>query len=219
MLADRAYEMGAKPEISFITPEPAPLALFGADAAARVDGLLRAAGIRLYLDATASLDGPRTVHTGQATIEADRVISLPRLEGPALPGLPADARGFLVTDAHARVLGVPDVYAAGDVTAFAIKQGGLACQQADAAAAHIAAQAGAPVTPEPFAPVLRGILVTEHSAHFLRAGRKLWWPPAKIAGRELAGYLQGLDDEAGRPAGLPVNVDMAEELEVLSLAP
>ena len=188
MLADRAYEMGAKPEIHFITPEPAPLALFGTEAAGRVAELLRAAGITLHPDSTAALEGPRTVHTRDATIEADRVISLPRLEGPALPGLPADARGFLVTDDHARVAGVPDVYAAGDVTAFAVKQGGIACQQADAAAAHIAFAAGAPVTPEPFTPVLRGLLVTEHGTLTLGDGGD-----AKIAGRELTAYLQGLD--------------------------
>ena len=129
--------------------------------------------------------------------------------------------------------GVPDVYAAGDITAFPVKQGGIACQQADAAAAHIAARAGAPVKPEPFAPVLRGMLLTERTAHFMRreargagdasqvAGRALWWPPAKIAGRELAGYLEGLDEAAGRPTGRPVNVPMGDsgtgEIEVLSL--
>ena len=85
-----------------------------------------------------------------------------------MPGLPSDAEGFLVTDDHARVQGVPDVYAAGDVTAFPVKQGGIACQQADAAAADIAARAGAPVEPEPFSPVLRGMLLTERWARFLR---------------------------------------------------
>ena len=52
-----------------------------------------------------------------------------------------------MTDVHGRVIGAPDVYAAGDVTAFAVKQGGIACQQADAAAEHIAARAGADVEP------------------------------------------------------------------------
>ena len=112
------------------------------------------------------------------------------------------------------MLGVPDVYAAGDITAFPIKQGGLACQQADAAAEHIAARAGATLDPAPFTPVLRGMLLTERWSRFLRreveaddaavAGRALWWPPAKIAGRELAGYLQSLDDDFGQVHGLPV---------------
>jgi sulfide:quinone oxidoreductase len=130
------------------------------------------------------------------------------------------------------VLGVPDVYAAGDCTAYPIKQGGIACQQADAAVADIAARAGASVEPAPFTPVLRGLLLTERWARFLRrdagedttvAGRALWWPPTKIAGRELAGYLEGLDAEAGRASGLPANVDVGDAgtdtVEVLSLRP
>jgi sulfide:quinone oxidoreductase len=127
---------------------------------------------------------------------------------------------------------VPDVYAAGDVTAHAIKQGGLACQQADAAATHIAAAAGADVQAEPFAPVLRGMLLTERWARFLRrdertaadhtdvAGHALWWPPTKIAGRELAGYLEGIDEELGRVRGRPVQASLggdARSIEVLSL--
>jgi sulfide:quinone oxidoreductase len=74
------------------------------------------------------------------------------------------------------------------------------------------------------------MLVTERSARYMRrgageppevAGRALWWPPAKIAGRELAGYLEGLDEAAHRPAGHPVNLAVGDagtgEIEVLSL--
>ena len=101
-------------------------------------------------------------------LDVQRVITLPRLEGPAIPGLPSDEHGFLVTDAHGLGRVAPGVYAAGDVTAYEIKQGGIACQQADAAAAHIAAAAGAPVEPEPFTPELRGLLLTEHWARYLK---------------------------------------------------
>ena len=38
------------------------------------------------------------------------------------------------------------VYAAGDITTFPVKQGGIATQQADAAAEAIAAELGADVT-------------------------------------------------------------------------
>ena len=91
----------------------------------------------------------------------------------------------------------------------------------------------------PFAPVLRGVLLTETRARFLRrdasgaagddsavSGQALWWPPTKIAGRELAGYLEGLDDESTtRAPGLPVAVHVeadaeaggARTMEVLSL--
>jgi sulfide:quinone oxidoreductase len=151
-------------------------------------------------------------------------VTLPRLAGPAIEGLPAETDGFLVTDAHARVAGVRDVYAAGDVTAF--KQGGIACQQADAAAEHVAARAGAAIDPTPLTPVLRGMLLTERWSRFLRrdveadestlAGRALWWPPAKIAGRELAGYLQSLDEDLGGVHGLPVESRVGDEAAPVS---
>jgi sulfide:quinone oxidoreductase len=107
---------------------------------------------------------------------------------------------------------VPDVFAAGDATTFPLKQGGLATQQADAAAEAIAAAYGAPLDPAPFRPVLRGLLLTGGAPLYLRArltdagepqeqtarrtrttsavsGRALWWPPTKIAGRYLAPLL------------------------------
>jgi sulfide:quinone oxidoreductase len=97
------------------------------------------------------------------------------------------------------------VYAAGDGTAFPIKQGGLATQQADSVAAAIAAAAGAQVEAQPFRPVLRGLLLTGGDDRYMRhsvaggdgepavATQALWWPPSKIAGRYLAPYLFGQD--------------------------
>ena len=224
--------MGVDLDLHVVTPEASPLALFGPDATSEVTGLLAEAGIAVHTGAQAEIlgQGRLRLAPGDEILEVERIVTLPRLAGPSVPGLPSDAEGFLVTDGHARVQGVPDVYAAGDVTAFGVKQGGIACQQADAAAADIAARAGAPVEPVPFSPVLRGMLLTERWARFMRreagddatvAGRALWWPPTKIAGRELAGYLEGLDEEAGRPAGLPVSVKVGDAdtaaIEVLSL--
>ncbi len=80
-----------------------------------------------------------------------------------------------------------------------MKQGGIATQQADAAATAIAARAGAPVAREPFKPILRGLLLTGGMPRYLRtdvgdasstaATVPLWWPPAKIVGRHLAPFL------------------------------
>ena len=82
-----------------------------------------------------------------------------------------------------------------------MKQGGLAAQQADAAAEEIACLAGADVAAEPFQPVLRGLILTGGTplyarAELSRAGLPasvatdaLWWPPAKIVGRYLAPFL------------------------------
>jgi sulfide:quinone oxidoreductase len=234
MLAARAFEMCVDLELHFVTPECAPLEVFGAEAAREVGALLKAAGIVLHTETHVDRleRGRAYLAPGADALDVLRVITLPHLDGPAIAGLPCDAAGFLVTDVHGRVTGVPNVYAAGDITAFAVKQGGIACQQADAAAEHIAARAGAAVEPEPFTPVLRGMLLTQRWARFLRrdaasgdddsavAGRALWWPPSKIAGRELAAYLERLDEDLGRVRGLPVDrrVDVnPPAVEILSL--
>jgi sulfide:quinone oxidoreductase len=227
MLAERAYGMWVDLELHLVTPEPAPLALFGAEASREVAGLLAEAEIAMHTATTAECPAPGTLrlHPDGTQLTVQRIVTLPRLEGPSIPGLPPGPDGFLAVDRHSRVHGAPDVYAAGDVTAFPIKQGGIACQQADAAAAHIAARAGAPVGPEPFTPVLRGVLLTEQWARFLRhdaagrggasraTSRALWWPPTKIAGRELARYL---DADSGGVTGIPVRLDVDDTIELLS---
>src|SRR4051812_23979779 len=190
MLAGQARRMGAdEARLELVTPEHAPLALFGPRASAAVGGLLAEARV-----------GFRGSFGG-GPVEADRVVTMPILEGPGVPGLPADAAGFHPIDDTGRVRGVVDVYAAGDNADFPIKQGGLACQQADAIAEHLAARAGATVVPAPFRPVLRGQLLTGRGAHYLRNGLdgdgedggarelRLWFPPTKVSGRYLSSWL------------------------------
>jgi sulfide:quinone oxidoreductase len=209
MTGVRLADAGAAVRLELVKPEEAPLAIFGAEAAASIRDLLDGHGISLYAQTTpvAFREGRLMTVPGQP-IGADRVVALPILEGPPITGLEQDARGFVRTDEHGRVEGRDDVYAAGDLTAFPIKQGGIATQQADAAAASIAALAGVPVTPEPFRPVLRGLLLTGLTPRYLRADplrgeaqigtEPLWWPPAKIVGRYLAPFLArhaGLADD------------------------
>jgi sulfide:quinone oxidoreductase len=108
------------------------------------------------------------------------------------------------------------VLAAGDVTDFPLKQGGLATQQADAAAEAILAELGALDDPAPFRPVLRGVLFTDREPVELRGptasadAAALWWPPGKIAGRRLWPYLI---DHAAAPSGPPPR-PWAEEVPV-----
>jgi sulfide:quinone oxidoreductase len=115
------------------------------------------------------------------------------------------------------------VYAAGDAVDFPIKQGGLAAQQADTVAAHVAARYGAAVDPAPFRPVLRGMLFTGGESLYMRSGvpnadpevpgawYPLWWPPTKIAGGHLAPYLFARSNEeigyGGPPVGF-IDVDI-----------
>ena len=198
----------------FVTPEPEPLAIFGARAGRAVHEMLEPEGIAFIGSASAEVrTGTVLLDRRQKRIEADRIVCLPLLEGPRTPGVPTDVAGFIPVDADGGVPGVPDAYAVGDATTFPIKQGGLACQQADAVAELIAAAAGAPVQPRRFRPVLRGKLMTGGRDRFLHHGlagapaagqvseQPLWWPPTKIAGRYLAPYLLGRDallDETSR---------------------
>ena len=196
-LADRGT---MEVELTLVTPEEAPLAIFGRAASEALEELLAARGIDLRVRTTPVRfeDGVLRI-APSGTVDADAVVALPRAEGPFLSGMPSDAAGFVPTDQHGRALGLDDVYAAGDVTRFPVKQGGIATQQADAVAEAIAARAGAPVEPEPFRPVLRGLLLTGLFPRFLRAEpgtdvsaidtEALWWPPAKIVGRYLAPFL------------------------------
>jgi sulfide:quinone oxidoreductase len=187
-------------ELALVTSEDRPLKLFGAAASKAVAELLEMHSIALHVEttATAVVDGSLRVLPDKR-IEADRVVALPRLEGPRLEGVPHDTNGFVPTDEGGRVRGLTGVYAAGDLTTFPIKQGGIATQQADAAAESIAAGAGAPIEPRPFTPVLRGLLLTGLTPRYLRTEpgsvrsvvdtEPLWWPPAKIVGRYLAPFL------------------------------
>jgi len=203
MTEARARERGLETSIAVITPETAPLAIFGSVPSDQVAELLRGRGIEFIGESTVrevSDDGIRLT-PGDRMLEPARAIALPGIEGPSVPGLPDDERGFIPVDQHSRVKGAEDVYAAGDGTNFPIKQGGLASQQADAAAEHIAARLGARGGAEPFKPVLRGKLLTGAESVHLRAdvaGGKgegkaaadcLWWPPHKISARYLAPLL------------------------------
>lgn len=170
MTAGHLYESSSSAKVHLVTPEDEPLALFGPAASEALGELLKARGIALRTSSRpVGVDGRALMLAGGGRVFADRVVTLPELMGPALPGLPADEQGFLPVDAFGRVSGVDRVYAAGDVTAFPLKQGGLAAQQADAVAESIACRLGASVTPRPFTPVLRGLLMTGGAPLYLRS--------------------------------------------------
>jgi sulfide:quinone oxidoreductase len=154
--------------ITIVTPEDAPLEVFGRRAAEQMRELLAEREIGLVTGAhPVKLEGGRLQVAPGEEIEADAVISLPRLEGRRIEGVPHDDDGFIGVDEHLRVLSLDGAYAVGDATAFPIKQGGLAAQQADAAAEAIAAAAGAPLDPHPFDPVLRAVLWTGGEPRYL----------------------------------------------------
>jgi sulfide:quinone oxidoreductase len=215
LTSSRLAERGtAGVELMVVTPELEPLSIFGATASAMLRGQLLDRGIRIRAQATAeTLESGRLTLSSGEPLEVDEVVALPRLQGPRLPGLPADAEGFIDVDEHCRVVGLEEVYAVGDGGSFPIKQGGIATQQADVAAECVASQLGAPGPLSVFEPTLRGMLLTGVAPVYLRAaltesestnGRvtadALWWPPTKIAGRYLGPYLAHLGTLGGRPS-------------------
>lgn len=187
-------------EVLLVTDEEAALASFGPAASRVVAARLDEAGVELYASSAvrAFEDGALRID-GKDAIACDQAVALPRLAVDEIPGLPQNPHGFLATDVQMQVM--TDVWAAGDATAFPVKQGGLAAQQADVAARAIAVQAGAHLSLEPYRPVLRAELITPDGPEFMRAHRAggegesahspepLWWPPEKIAARYLGPLL------------------------------
>jgi sulfide:quinone oxidoreductase len=219
-------------ELTLVSPEERPLEMFGPEASATVGELLSSEGIT-FVGGTGADVEQHAVIASDRRIGIDRVVTLPALVGPNIEGLPAGDRGFIPVDEHGRVQGLADVYAAGDATDSPVKQGGLAAQQAVAAAESIAARHGADLEPEPYRPVLRGMLLTGGRERWMkaRAGdagaytnvsvQALWWPPTKIATRYLAPYLMGRDEAAalrepapgsGRRVDQPVVERVADQL-------
>jgi sulfide:quinone oxidoreductase len=224
MTAARAPDV----DVLLVTPERSALALFGPTAGDAVDALLSQRGIQLHAGVYAErLEDGELMLAGQGSLAVDAVIALPRLRGGRIEGVPQNVEGFIPVDAQAAVVGIRDVYAAGDITAFPVKQGGIAAQQAEAAARTIAAAAGADVQPGSFRPVLRGLLLTGGVPRYLRreitggfgetsfvGEEPLWWPPAKVVGRYLAPFLAAVAGVEAPPALTPPAGAVAIEVEL-----
>lgn len=162
MTAQRAWEIGPELHITILTPEQAPLIMFGQDASRKIAQHLADRGIEVITSAYCEIPKPKTitVSPGAKQLEFDRIVALPELRGPALAGIPHVGGGFIPVDEYCRVRGAHHVFAAGDATDFPVKHGGIAAQQADTAATSIAVLAGARILPSTFDPVLDGVLVT-----------------------------------------------------------
>jgi sulfide:quinone oxidoreductase len=219
--ADLAHNHIEGVHLSVVTSESRPLALFGDEGSDAVAGLLEAAGIE-FIGAAGGTHEVMVGVSGEG-LAADFIVTLPVLRGPAIGGVPVTHdQGFIGVDEYGRVTGLADVYAAGDSTDFPVKQGGLAAQQADTVADHIAASYGADVDSHPFQPVLRGLLFTGGEPLYVRSGvpgadpdvpgawYPLWWPPTKVAGHHLAPFLfeRGEEDAFGGPPVGFVDVDI-----------
>ena len=200
--------------LSLVSPERAPLALFGTPVSEEVAALLDANRIEFVTGHALRLHAGRLVLAGGGELGAQTAISLPRLSGPRIPGLPHNRDGYLSIDEFGRVVGVERVFAAGDATAYPVKQGGIATQHSDVIAAVLAAELGVPGAVSEFRPVLRAVLMGGREPRYLyaelgerlqqtsRASLEPLWPASsKLIGRYLSPYLESLDSaSSAQPA-------------------
>lgn len=201
MTAHRLAQAHASVKLALVTQESEPLFPFSGAAAERLTKLLEDAGVSFQGGhAPARFEDSSLLLDDGTSVAADAVVALPGLRLPPVPGLPGGARGFIATDAEMRVDGLAHAWAVGDATWFPIKQGGLAAQQAEVAAASVAALAGATGEVPAFAPVIRSALLTGQGVEYMRSDMRagasaevaespLWWPPGKVASKRLAPYL------------------------------
>jgi sulfide:quinone oxidoreductase len=203
LCAERARSMNVEPRLSFVTAEGRPLKAFGQAAGEAIGGLLREAGIELHTGVAASVPAAGVVELNDRQLEADRIVTLPRIIGPALRGVPAGTSWFVPIDERCVVQGADGrVFAAGDATDFPVKHGGIGAQQADTAAAGIAHLAGLGERPPALEPVIQGMLMTGGRPLYVAARvvaglgwrsevyeRPPWPADQKIVAAELGPYL------------------------------
>jgi sulfide:quinone oxidoreductase len=145
-LQTAAWAKGRDVTVLLATAELEPIEAFGSHASRRVAERIRAGGVCFIpgVDVDRVQDGRLRIGP-EGSIRVDLAVALPSLLGPAVRGVPHDIEGFTAVDDEGRVEDLEDVYAVGDMTGRPLEQGGVAAQQAQAAARAIAASAGAPV--------------------------------------------------------------------------
>ena len=172
-IALEANSMSSDHRTTLVTPEPAPLEMLGSHAVEVVLNELNKAGVAIVSAASIEVEHGQTTTlslqpSGQR-VEVDRVLAMPALRGRPISGIPAEDGGFIEVDELCRVRGLDGVWAAGDATAFPLKSGGFAAEQADVAAADIAATAGAAVAAKAFDPGSREELAGLPAGRHLKA--------------------------------------------------
>jgi sulfide:quinone oxidoreductase len=206
LAAGEVDRLGLSTRVTLVTPERRELEVFGAPVGAAVSALLADREVRVIRAVAPRLVDRRGLRLADGgTVAADRVVAAPALAGPRIPGVPGDFGGFVQTRTVGRVEGLAGVYAAGDMTSFPVKQGGLAAQQADAIAAAIARRAGADPPLPPLTSILRAQLFGAPEPLFLEAmldasgaplvGRSQvsseapWWPHGTLFGRHVTPWM------------------------------
>ncbi len=169
--AAHVREHGVRTKITIVSPESAPLGVFGSEPSRLVQALLDERGVSFIGNAAVGAvrrNGSLELRSGKG-IQADRVVAGPQLRGQWIAGVPASWWGFVPTDGLGHVEDLPHVFAAGDATTFPVKQAGLATQQADVIAHTLAADLGADVAEPRVRRILQARLVGGTDPLILRA--------------------------------------------------
>jgi len=147
---------------------------------------LRRAGIGIVCgEVASSFDWGRLTTAAGRVREVDRVVALATMRGPQLQGLPTDPLGFVRCNARGGAAGAPGIRVVGDAGTFPLKEGGVACHQADSVAADIAREHGARIPALPFIPPVPEWLTEDGCLGAI-------WPAPKVRGRFLAPFLRDL---------------------------
>ncbi len=199
-LAERGTSVG------IVTPEAVPLEGFGAVVGSTVSEIIRRLGVTLHVVAQPDVPAAGAVRLPNGWLEADRILTLPGLSGPALAGVPADVGGFVLAGPDGLVTGTDSLYAIGDAVAGVIPSGGLAALAAGRLGATLARAAGATGVPEPDRVFVRGVLPTADGPLYLEADpadpshsvvsrEALWWPAQRVAAPPLARFAASVIPE------------------------
>ena len=201
-------------KVTLVTPEEEPLELFGPTATKAVRSLLEARGVIVRPSSLPAIVRGRTLLlAGGAEVYADRVIALPALAGPELPGSPTTSTApFRSTLGRSPTSSMSSPRRRHGVPAEAGRSRGSAGRRRGGSDRG---PAGAAVHPSRSGPSCadpahgrraalpaRGRTVGRDATWRSKrrrapaprdasaaAGQALWWPPAKIVGRYLAPYL------------------------------
>ncbi|WP_445149709.1 FAD-dependent oxidoreductase [Baekduia sp. Peel2402] len=152
-------------QLRLFTPEPAPLSRFDGLARATMAGLLAEAGVAVVSSAPVfeAIDGRPRIGAVRTLLGDDRIVTLPVLRGPDLRGVPATPDGFIPIDDHGAVLGMEDVFAAGDATTCPVKHVDVACSQASTIADVLALNSGiTEIAPGPWSADVHEHRLDEH---------------------------------------------------------
>ena len=222
------------PEITLVTPERAPLAIFGPRAVEVVSADLDRAGVKVELGAYAEIDEgpPRAIlmRPSDRRLEVSRILALPRLRGrtPARhPGRPRRLR-------HGR----PPWARRRRRTASGPRATASTSRSSSAASPPSRPTLPPPTSPPTRAPpssasrsapscaggcspaAARATCATTRPGATARARPRthtLWWPPGKINGRYLTPWLAELDEETvtdhlPHSGGLAVQADLHRDI-------